>query len=69
VASSIKDKVKLINDSKIKNSNNKSSTAWKILKNSTGMTKYKQEISSLNIDGKEEIIKLNIANALNHTFL
>jgi len=69
VASSIKDEVKLINDSKIRNSNNKSSTAWKILKNSTGMTKCKQEISSLNIDGKEEIIKLNIANALNHTFL
>jgi hypothetical protein len=33
------------------------------------MAKSQSEISSLNIDGREELIKLNIANALYHTFL
>jgi hypothetical protein len=33
------------------------------------MVQFQGEISSLNVEGREERIKLNIANVLNHTFL
>jgi hypothetical protein len=69
VSLNIKSEIKLKNDSTIKNSKNKSSTAWKILNDSIGKTKFQQDISSLNVNGKVEIIKFNIANALNQTFL
>lgn len=69
VSSKIREEVKLKNDSKINSSSNKSSAAWKILKDSTGMTKSQHEINSLNVDGSEETIKLNIVNTLNQTFL
>jgi Reverse transcriptase (RNA-dependent DNA polymerase)/Endonuclease-reverse transcriptase len=68
-SSSIRHEIKVKNDNKLSNSSNKTSTAWKILKESTGMVKSQCEISSLNVDGREELIKLNIANVLNHTFL
>jgi hypothetical protein len=65
----IRSEMKTSNDSKIKNSKNKSSTAWKILKESTGRTKADHQISALNVNGKIENIKLDIANALNHSFI
>jgi Reverse transcriptase (RNA-dependent DNA polymerase)/Endonuclease-reverse transcriptase len=69
VSARIRYEIKSKNDIKIKNSKNKSSTAWKILKESTGIMKADHKISSLNVDGKIEYIKLDIANALNRSFI
>jgi hypothetical protein len=68
ISSDIRKEVKARNDSKISKSDNKSATAWKILKESTGLTKSQNEINSLNLNGSIETIKLNIANTLNQTF-
>jgi Reverse transcriptase (RNA-dependent DNA polymerase) len=69
VSNNIREEVKNKNHLTISNSSNKSSAAWKILKDSTGKGKSQQEITRLKVDGREEIIKLNIANLLNQTFL
>jgi len=61
--------VTIRNDAKINNSSNKSATAWKILKESTGLVKSQNEIGCLKLNGNVETIKLNIANTLNQTFL
>jgi hypothetical protein len=69
VTKNIRGEVQNTNHKFISTSNNKSSAAWKILKDSTGNGKSLNEITSLKIDGYEEIIKLNIANILNQQFL
>jgi hypothetical protein len=65
----INSEIKAVNDRKINESNNKSSTAWKIIKDSTGQKRAQNSIDLLVVDGKEERIKINIANTLNETFL
>jgi Reverse transcriptase (RNA-dependent DNA polymerase) len=69
VSSGIRYEVKVNNDQKIQNSTNKSSTAWKIFKETIGKMKFQHDINSLNVNGKKEIIKFNIANNLNQAFL
>jgi Reverse transcriptase (RNA-dependent DNA polymerase)/Endonuclease-reverse transcriptase len=69
VSNNIREEVKNKNHLTISNSSNKSSAAWKILKDSTGKGKSQHEITRLKVDGREETIKLNIANLLNQTFL
>jgi hypothetical protein len=56
VANNIRGEVKIKNDRIISNASNKSNTAWKILKDSTGKGKSHNEITSLNVDGREEIM-------------
>jgi hypothetical protein len=69
LSNNIEREVQIKNHKIISTSNNKSSAAWKILKDSTGKGKSYNEITSLKVDGREEIIKLNIANILNQQFL
>jgi hypothetical protein len=69
VAYCVNGEIKKYNDTKINEACNKSSAAWKIVRESTGQNRIANGISQLNINGREEVIKLNIANALNHSFL
>jgi Reverse transcriptase (RNA-dependent DNA polymerase)/Endonuclease-reverse transcriptase len=69
VSQKIRLEIKVKNDSKISKSKNKSTTAWKIFKDLIGKTKFQHDISSLNVNGKVENIKFNIANTLNQTFI
>jgi exonuclease III len=69
VAYCVNGEIKKYNDTKINEACNKSSAAWKIVRESTGQNRITNGISQLNINGREEVIKLNIANVLNHSFL
>jgi hypothetical protein len=64
----INGEVKKANNEKIQQSENKSRVAWKIIKNKTGQNGPQNNIEKLNINGKEEHIRLNIVEALNYSF-
>jgi hypothetical protein len=69
LSSSINKEVKAVNDRKINQSSNKSKSAWNVIKGNTGKNKIKSNIESLKINGIPDIIKFNIANALNQSFV
>jgi hypothetical protein len=69
IAYCVDSEIRKFNDNIINEACNKSSAAWKIIRDSTGKNKVLNGISQLSINGREEIIKLNIVNALNHSFL
>jgi hypothetical protein len=65
----INDETRKTNDLKIKSANNKSSMAWKIVKESTGKNMNYCEIDKIQIDGAQVTDKERIVNILNEKFI
>jgi hypothetical protein len=65
----INDEIRKKNDTKLKNSNNKGSMAWKIIKENMAPPEECSEVSSLEIEGEKEEDLQKIADFLNRKFV